>query len=188
MARVEPLPRDEAAEFEPVFQGIEGEFGFLPNSVLTFARRPALLRALADLNAAVFSGTVDPGLKRLVAYVSSNASGCRYCQAHTASFADERLGVDSERVQAAFAFEGSPLFTEGERAALRVAWGAGLSPNAVTDELFDDLRRHYTDDECVEIVGVIALYGFMNRWNDTIQTTLEQRPLAWLQEHVEVPA
>ena len=57
MARVEPLPREQVAEFEPTFERIEGEFGFLPNSVLTFARKPALLRALADLNAAVFSGS-----------------------------------------------------------------------------------------------------------------------------------
>jgi uncharacterized peroxidase-related enzyme len=188
MARVEPLARDELGEFEPLFAKIEGEFGFLPNSVLTFARHPAVLRALGDLNAAVFSGSVDAGLKRLVAYVSSNASGCRYCQAHTASFAEERLGVDADRVKAAFAFEDSPLFSDAERAALRVAWGAGLSPNAVSDELFEDLRRHYTDDECVEIVSVIALYGFMNRWNDTIQTTLEQSPLEWARRNQEVPA
>lgn len=187
MQRIQPLGRESIEGFDEVVT-VERDFGFLPNSVLTMSYKPAMLRAILDLNTAILgpeSGTVDRGLKRLVAYVASNAAGCRYCQAHTASFADERLGVDEEKVRNAFLFEDSPLFDDAERAALRVAFGGGSSPNDVSDEDFDELRRHFTDEECVEIVAVIALYGFFNRWNDTLKTTLEDAPSAWATRHEE---
>ncbi len=50
-------------------------------------------------------------------------------------------------------------------------------PNAVTDEEFADLRTHYSDAQVVEIVAIIALYGFYNRFNDTMATQLERSPL-----------
>jgi hypothetical protein len=43
MPRVEPLPREELAEFEPFFQLAEGAMGFVPNSLLTLGHSPALL-------------------------------------------------------------------------------------------------------------------------------------------------
>ncbi len=186
MQRIAPLDPSDVPDLDGRVRQIEHDFGFMPNSVRTFARKPELLSAILDLNSAILGrGTVSPGLKRLVAYVSSNAAGCRYCQAHTASFADERLGVDAEKVRSAFLFEDSPLFDDAERAALKVAWGAGSSPNAVTDEDFEELRRHFSDDECLEIVAVVALYGFFNRWNDTIKTTLEEAPQNWATRNEE---
>ena len=46
------------------------------------------------------------------------------------------------------------------------------------------LRRYYDDDAIVEIVGVIAFAGFMNRWNDTIATPLEDGPLSMANQHL----
>ena len=50
-------------------------------------------------------------------------------------------------------------------------------PNATGPEHFAKLREFYNDDEIVEIVGVIAYFGYLNRWNDTMATDLESRPL-----------
>ena len=49
-------------------------------------------------------------------------------------------------------------------------------PNAVTDADFDACRRYFTDDQITAIVAVCALFGFLNRWNDTMATTLEDTP------------
>jgi AhpD family alkylhydroperoxidase len=97
MARVPPLPRDQVPELEGSFGPVEQRMGFLPNSLLTMARRPEVLRAAASLAQAARTGTVSPELKELVALVSSTASGCRYCQAHTASNAT-RTGADAEKI------------------------------------------------------------------------------------------
>ena len=50
-------------------------------------------------------------------------------------------------------------------------------PNAVTDAHFAELKKHYTDAQIVEIVAVISLFGFLNRFNDTIATDLEASPI-----------
>ena len=57
-------------------------------------------------------------------------------------------------------------------ATLDFAVAAASVPNAVTDDMFVVLRKHWTEEQIVEIVGVIALFGFLNRWNDTLATPL----------------
>jgi uncharacterized peroxidase-related enzyme len=176
MARVTPLARDEARKLDDAFAPVEERMGFLPNSMLTMARRPEILRALAALTQAARSGTVAPELKELVALVASGAAGCRYCEAHTASNAT-RKGADEEKIAQVWSYETSALFTDAERAALRLAQHAAVVPNAATDEDFVELRRHFDDGEIVELMTMIALFGFLNRWNDTLATDLEIGPL-----------
>ena len=143
MPRVEPLTREELAEFEPFFAMIEGAMGFVPNSMLTLGRNPELLRAFAGLSGAVLmAGRIPRELKQLVALVASQAAGCRYCQAHTAHAASE-IGVAAEKLAAAFEFESSDLFDAREKAALRIARDAAVVPNATTDEQFEALHRFF---------------------------------------------
>ena len=51
-----------------------------------------------------------------------------------------------------------------------------MVPNATGPEHFEQLKKHFTDRQIVEIVAVISLFGFLNRWNDTMATTLESQP------------
>ena len=147
-------------------------------------RWPEMLQSFAVLAGTVLgSGEVDPGLKQLVALIVSNAAGCRYCQAHT-SHSAERRGVESEKIEAAFEFESSPLFNDAERAALRLALHAGMQPNATETAHFDALKTHYSERQIVELVGVISLFGFLNRWNDTMATELEPSPIAFASHHL----
>jgi uncharacterized peroxidase-related enzyme len=177
MARIPPLPRAEVPELEESFGPVEQRMGFLPNSLLTMARRPEVLRAVASLAQAARTGTVSRELKELVALVASTAAGCRYCQAHTTSNAT-RVGAATAKIANVWSYETSDLFSDGERAALRLAHHAALVPNLATDEDFEEVRRFFDDGEIVEIVTVIALFGFLNRWNDTVATDLESRPFA----------
>ncbi len=48
----------------------------------------------------------------------------------------------------------------------------------------EPLRRHWSDDEIVEILGVVALFGFLNRWNDSMGTTLEAAAIAVGEGHL----
>lgn len=179
MPRIEPLDRDNLPEYEETFTAVEDALGVLPNSTLTMARWPQLMTAFAELNAVVMGeGRISGVLKQMVASMVSSAAGCTYCQAHTAHVA-ERRGADEQKLAQLWEFESSALFSDAERAALRVAHGAGCVPNAVTDEDMEELRRHYSDEEIVELVAVMANFGFLNRWNDTMATELERSPFAW---------
>lgn len=177
MPHIDPLPREDLPEFEPLFQIVEATMGFVPNSLLTLARKPDILRAFSMLVGSVLgpAGSIDPGLKQLVAYVASNATGCHYCQAHTAHGAVHR-GVKLEKLDAAFAFETDAQFDDAERAALRLARDSALIPNEVAAEHFAALRRHFSEEQIVELVAVSALFAWLNRWNDTLATELESVP------------
>jgi len=179
MPRIQPLAREELAEFEPFFKIVEGSMGFVPRSLFTMGRRPDLLRAFAGLSGTILAGgALDRSLVQLIAYVASRAAGCRYCQAHT-SHSAHRAGASEEKIAAAFEYETSPLFDDAERASLRLANDAALVPNAASDAHFDALREHFDDAQIVEIVSVISLFGYLNRWNDTVATTLEDGPRAF---------
>ena len=152
---------------------------YLPNDVLSLCHWPELLKSLGDLVHTVLqTGEVDPSLKRLIGIISSGTQGCTYCTAHS-SYGASQLGVDAEKINAVFEFETSPLFTDAERALLRVAWHGALQPNAVTDAGFEALTAHFSKREIVEIVAVLSVYGFLNRWNGILQTKLEPEPAAF---------
>ena len=145
MTLVTPRTRAELSDMEPIFQMVEASMGFVPTSMLTMAHWPELLQSFGGFAGSIIGGgELESGLKQLIAFVVSNAAGCRYCQAHT-SHSAEVNGVSLEKIQAAFEFESSPLFSDAERAALRVALHAGMVPNAVEPEHMDALREHYFD-------------------------------------------
>ena len=185
MTRIAEINRGSLPALEPVFAMTELAMGFVPNSMLTMAHWPQLLQAFGAVAGTVLGpgGEVDPGLKQLIAFVVSNAAGCRYCQAHTSHTA-ERRGVDPAKIEAAFEFETSALFSEAERCALRVAARAGMVPNAVENTDMASLATHFTPRQVVEIVAVISTFGFLNRWNDTMATTLEEAPRQFGSSHL----
>ena len=174
--RLAPLP--PSSDLNDVFAVSEKVLGFIANSMLIMQRKPKLVRAFAELAAAAWDpqGEIDAGFKRLVAHVASRAAGCQYCVAHTAGGA-LRFGVDDAKLAAVWEFRTSQLFNEAERVALDFAIAAASVPNGVTDEMFAELRKHWTEIQIVEMVGVIALFGFLNRWNDTLATPLEAEPI-----------
>jgi len=176
MARIDPLPRDSLVEHEERFASVEKGMGFIPNSMFTMARVPGLFQGFQDLaSAALWNELIPHELKQMVALISSVAGRCQYCQAHTGHTA-ERLGVSPEKLGDIWSFETSEHFSDAERTALRLAFHAGQVPNAATDDDFAALKQHWDDDQATAIVAVIAVFGFLNRWNDTMATTLEDHP------------
>lgn len=173
MTHIEPIKRENLPELEPWFARFEQAMDCVPNSLYTLAHRPGIMQAFARLAAEISGpGLVDRGLKQLVGHVASVAAGCRYCQAHTASLANN-YGVDEAKIASVWEFETNDLFSEADRAALRLARDAAQQPNLVTAEHFADLVPHFTQEQIVEMVAIISLFGFLNRWNETMATDLE---------------
>ena len=131
------------------------------------------------MNAAVMDpeGEVDLGFRRLVGHVVSKVSGCLYCQAHTLLGA-KNFGVSDAKLADVWTYASSPHYSAKERLALDFALAASSQPNAVTDAQFAELQQHWSDGEIVELLGVVAMFAFLNRWNDTMATPLEAVPTA----------
>lgn len=162
------------AELSQLITLYEETLGFCPNSVLTMSHRPEIAKAFVALNKAVMDnhGRVTSALKRLIGYVSSHVAGCRYCQAHTIRAA-ERYSAEAEQMANIWSFDTHPAFSPAERAALSFARAASLIPNAVDDAIKSEMQAHWSEGDIVEIAGVVALFGYLNRWNDSMGTTLE---------------
>lgn len=175
MPLVTPLSPDYDKETRELAAFFNETLGFCPNSVLTMQHRPAISKAFINLNKAVMEnqGRVTSALKRMIAWVSSNATGCRYCQAH-AIRAAERYGADQEQLDNIWDYKTHPAFSDAERAALNFALAASVIPNAVDETIKSDLYKHWNEGEIVEMLGVISLFGYLNRWNDSMGTTIEK--------------
>jgi len=177
------MPHMKPLDFAAVPEDIQERFvhyrktrGFTPNSIQTMARRPNIVRAFMQLNQAVlYEGTVAEELKMLVSLIASQAAGCRYCQAHMANLS-RIYKASEEKISRVWEFETADCFSEAERAALRLAYKGALSPAQATADDFEATYEHFDESEVVEIVASIALFGFLNRWNDTMATELEELP------------
>ena len=174
MPFIQPLSPDANPEVKELANFFNETLGFCPNSVLTMQHRPRIAKAFIELNMAVMEnkGNVTSALKRLIAYVSSYSTGCQYCQAHTIRAA-ERYHASEDQLKNVWEYRTHPSFSDAERAALDLAIAASAVPNAVDSVLQERVKQHWTEGEIVEIMGVIALFGYLNRWNDSMATTLE---------------
>ena len=174
MPLVTPLDPNHDAETKQLADFYNETLGFCPNSVLTMQRRPEISKAFINLNKAVMAnhGRVTSSLKRMIAWVSSNSTGCRYCQAH-AIRAAERYGAEQEQLDNIWEYRTHPAFSDAERAALDFSLAASQVPNAVNADIKDRLYQHWNEGEIVEMLGVISLFGYLNRWNDSMGTSIE---------------
>lgn len=185
MTRLAPLDRADLPDLEDHLALAEASMGFVPNSLLVMARRPELVKSFVGFMAQVnLGGALSPGLRQMIAYMASRSAGCLYCQAHTHHGADQADDLDAQKLAQIWEYETSDLFSEAERAALTVAQLAAQVPNGVSDADFEALKPHFDENQIVDIVAVISAFGFLNRWNDTLATPLEEVPVAHASDHL----
>ena len=167
-------------------QFFKGPLGVIPSSVKTMSYHPKIAEAFTNLNIAVMEckGSVTPEFKRLIGYISSFSSGCLYCQAHTILGA-ERFGSSKKRLDEVWTYSNSSAFSDAEKAALDFAFAAASVPNKVTGKLVSQLKRYWNDNDIIEIMSVIALFGFLNRWNDSMGSALEDLPIEKGEKYLE---
>jgi AhpD family alkylhydroperoxidase len=123
---------------------------------------PHAYHAMAGLEAYVRNSGLEPGLLELVKMRASQVNGCAYClDMHSK---DARAQGESEqRLFALSAWRETPFFTNRERAAL--AWTEALtlvSQTHAPDDVYEEVRRHFSDNELVSLsMAIVAING----WN-----------------------
>ena len=177
--------RENFKEFEELFNGVEVFMGYVPNAHLAMAERPELLIAFSNLARTIFQTQgVDMQTKQLIALASSLSSGCKYCQAHT-SHGAERAGAKEEKIAEILNYTQSDYYSNQERAVLDLAFASGRTPNESNEEHFNELKKYFSDDQIIDIVSVISMFGFLNRWNDTLGTKLEDIPKDFVEQKLK---
>ena len=182
MSRIKPLKQQDIPELQSIFEAGEKMMGFVPNDGLIMAHQPHILKSFLGLVQSIYAPSeISGGLKRLLGLIVSTASGCEYCQAHAANGAFHQ-DEDFEKIKNIWDFQTSNLFNQKERAALNVAMKSTMIPNAVTDVDIENLKQYFSEKEIVEIVAVISMYAFLNRWNSTLKTDIENKPLSFFEK------
>jgi AhpD family alkylhydroperoxidase len=123
---------------------------------------PAGYRAMAALNRYVEECGLEPLLLELVKMRASQINGCAYCiDMHSK---DARaLGESEQRLYALNAWRETPFYSERERAAL--LWTEELtllSERDVSDTVYEEVRRQFSDEEMVNLTLAIVT---INGWN-----------------------
>ncbi len=144
---------------------------------------PEMYGKLKDLQAIVFLSPPGIELNMMVFTMSSLAAGCRHCQAHGA-YGLDRLGIPLEKIQAIWSYQTSDLFDDRERAALNFAVAAGSVPSSVDAGHHAAIRQHFTDEEARGLLAVVAIGGFMNRYNDALATVTDAESADWAADHL----
>ena len=186
MPNITPLELDEVGgDVREHLERLAERTGYVSQAQLTLAHRPQVMHAVAALQQAVGgSATVPRSTMFLVAEMASKVAGCRHCQSHVAKNLHQQ-GVELDKIRAIWDYENSDLFDERERAALDLAAAAAQVPSMATAEHFERLREvGYSEAELVDIMAMISLFGFMNRWNDGVATRTEDAPARFALEHL----
>src|SRR5437899_12479385 len=138
----------------------------MKNPVMIF---PDAMNALHALNRVTEKGGVPPSTIGLVQLRASQINGCSVCvDMHSREL--RKVGETDERLFAVAAWRDAPYFTDAERAALALTEALTRisdRPDAVSDELWDEVAQHFDQKALAALIISIALINVWNRLNVT---------------------
>jgi uncharacterized peroxidase-related enzyme len=159
--------------------------GFLPNALKLYAYRPEIAETLFRLNSNIMrdpSSTLDQFLKRKLAAVACKTNGCAYCTAHSCNMLtrpkgqsegwglsqDELLDILDDDYQPA-----NPM----ERACFDYVRAASAAPGSVPDGILENLKKHLTAPQIIELACVVGFWKFYNTVHDSLHIPVEEHLL-----------
>jgi AhpD family alkylhydroperoxidase len=156
-----------------IFWRAKRRYGHVPLSTRIRANDSKLL-ALAELMSRYTSasGTVPPKLKELVQLKVAAMVGCPlWIDIHSA--VSRKAGITEEQLSDLSQFENSPHFSNEEKLVLRLAVSLTRTPSDVCDELYEELRRRFSERELVELDAAICWENYRARFNRTFAVEAE---------------
>ena len=129
------------------------------------------LKAVLGINAYLAKSSIEKNLLHLIEYRVSQINGCAYClDMHSK---DLRHGGETEqRIYTIAAWRETPFFSPRERAAL--AWAESvtlLDEGHVPDEVYDEVRKEFSEAEIIDLTLAVATINSWNRINIALRTT-----------------
>lgn len=183
MARVRDVEIDEVPEdVRPIYQRFAIEYGSFLNQVKVFAHRPPALKHIMGMLLELAEEQVLPKRYLEIALVTvSKLNECRYCVAHhTPRLIDQGLAPESV---ASILEPDIPGFDEVDMLVRDYAVQVTNNFQYIRDQIFDDLNKHFSEEQIVELTLRTALCGFFNRFNDALQIGMEEGVVADMLAH-----
>ncbi|MBR0849974.1 carboxymuconolactone decarboxylase family protein [Bradyrhizobium diazoefficiens] len=120
---------------------------------------------------------LDKHLLELVKLRASQINGCAFCVQHHILFS-ERIGVPADKLNLVAVWREAPVFSPRERAAL--AWAEALTflPEGVSDEVYAEATREFSETELMYLTSAVASINVWNRFGAAYRWTPAKRPAA----------
>ena len=185
MATLEPLGAETLSQFKKLFDAQIASIGYVPNSLLTMGRDPGLLTGVGGMfDALWYPPTIAVTDHWLLTYSVSWFAHSYYSAAHCCTGGFE-AGLTLAQVADIASFETSLAYSDKEKALLRVAKGAAAIPNnGAAAKAAEGLKPFFGEQQITFICGLLAFVGFLNRWNELLDSTLEPHPADWAKKHM----
>ena len=169
MSRISRLDRSQVTpEVAALYDQAFAQRGNVPNMFRVMAHRPEIFKTMMAHFAAVLNtGTLPVKLKELIIVRTSQVNDTPYCLASHTVLA-RNLGWSEQQLSNLSDWAARPDFTAAEKAALWLAETVTLDPHQVTDELYAEVRSHYSEGEIVELLAAIGLFNYFNRFNNAL--------------------
>lgn len=164
MMRVLPIEKPRSLRMRLAYAYGKKTYGrvITPMKVV-MARVPAILPVYQKIAGYMKQSRLDPSLLLLIQGYTAGYNQCGFCIDITRSFAAHDAAL-LEKLWRVGDYGVDPIFTDAERAAL--AYVEAVTRNrAVTDDVFETMKAHYSDEEIVEITLVNAIEHFYNLVN-----------------------
>jgi AhpD family alkylhydroperoxidase len=185
--RIKPITDEEATGTQRLLiESAEHNGAPDPLCARIYVRSEAGRNWLRQWNELLNGGILPVPLKEMCRVLISMKHGCGYCSTVRSRIATEN-GLTEEKLMATLDFENSTLFDDREKAALRYATLFKEGDDAIdSDQVYDGLRKHFSDEEIVELgllcaetdgVGKFARSLRMRTWEEacSIQPKLQPR-------------
>jgi len=156
-----------------------GMLGFLPHSMLTYAHRPAIAKAVMGLMGALVAdpeSALPVSLKGKLGIICSTVNGCAYCTSHQCHAAAhppggaEGLGDEQLAALVTGADKGGDAI---EQACFAYARAASTDPQSVTPAMLEGLKQALTSAQIVELAAVVGMWKMINTIHDTLNLPIE---------------
>jgi uncharacterized peroxidase-related enzyme len=173
MARLEIKdPADLAPEERAVVDAMAG-YGEFTHQVLTLAHRPPILKHLYPMLMELKAESLVSRRHIELAIVAvSKLNECSYCVAHHGPVLEVE-GMSAAGVDRLLDHEDHPELDEVDPLVVDYALRVSERPGRIRDGMFEQLKRHFSDAQVVELTWRIALCGAFNRFNDALQLEIE---------------
>lgn len=179
MARVRDIgPKEVPAEIRDVYERYANGYGPFRNQVGVFAHVPSAVKHLMGLLIELREQKNVPYRYIELAVVTvSKLNECDYCVGHHKSLLMVE-GVSPEGADRILDYKDHPELNEVDKLVVEYSIAVTNAPQKIRDNVFERLRKHFTEAQIVELTLRIALCGFFNRFNDALQVDDETHAVA----------
>jgi alkylhydroperoxidase family enzyme len=177
------VPDDKVIErLRAVVEPYMKRMGFLPNALKLYAYRPEIAETLFRLNSNIMrdpSSTLDQFLKRKLSALASKTNGCAYCTAHCCNMlmrpqaGAEGWGLSQDDLLKILDGDYRPE-NPMEAACFEYVRLASTDPSNVPLQVLENLKKHLSPAQIVELACVVGFWKFYNTVHDSLHIPVEE--------------